>query len=71
LCTLAVFMGAPKTVSASVCTYSKLVYFYSEPELVNKVGECRSPCNSPSVCTGTITPYSKEIYKVACGFTCP
>jgi hypothetical protein len=72
LCTLAVFMGTPKAVRASVpCTYSKLVYFYAEPEKVTKVGECRSPCNSPSICTGTITSYSTEIYKVACGFACP
>lgn len=72
LCALAAFLGTPKTLSASVpCQYSKLVYFYAEPELVTKVGQCQSPCNSPSVCTGTLTPYSKEIYKVPCGFVCP
>lgn len=72
LCALAVFMGTPGTVSASVpCQYSKLVYFYAEPELVTKVGQCKSPCNSPSICTGTLTPYSKEIYSIPCGFVCP
>ena len=72
LCTLAALMGTPGTVSASVpCQYSKLVYFYAEPELVTKVGQCKSPCNSPSVCTGTLTPYSKEIYSIPCGFVCP
>jgi hypothetical protein len=71
LCALAIFMGTPKTASANtICQYSKLVYFYAEPEKVTKVGECRSPCNSPSVCTGTLTPYSTEIYKVSCYFQC-
>lgn len=71
LCALAFLTGTPRTASAyPICTYSKLVYFYAEPERVTKVGECRSPCNSPSVCTGTITPYSKEIYKVSCYFQC-
>jgi hypothetical protein len=72
LCTLAVFMGTPKTVSASApCQYANLVYFYAEPGMVTKVGQCKSPCNGPSVCTGTLTPYSTEIYRVPCGFTCP
>ena len=72
LCALAGFMGTPKTVSASVpCQYSKLVYFYAEPAKVTKVGQCQSPCNGPSVCTGTMTPYSTEIYKISCGFVCP
>ena len=72
LYTLASFMGTPQTVNASVpCQYSKLVYFYAEPEKVTKVGQCKSPCNSPSICTGTITPYSTEIYSIPCGFACP
>ena len=72
LCTLAVFMGTPQTVNASIpCQYSRLVYFYAEPEKVTKVGQCKSPCNSPSVCTGTLTPYSTVIYNIPCGFVCP
>ena len=71
LCALAVFMGTPKTASANViCQYANLVYFYAEPEKVTKVGQCKSPCNSPSVCTGTLTPYSTEIYRVSCYFQC-
>ena len=69
---LAAFLGTPEPVSASVpCQYSNLVYFYAEPEMVTKVGQCRSTCNAPGVCTGTLTAYSREIYRVACGFVCP
>jgi hypothetical protein len=72
LCAVAAFTGTPKTASASIpCQYSVLVYYFAEPEMVTKVGQCRSYCNSPSVCTGTVTPYSKEIFRVPCYFVCP
>lgn len=57
--------------SASViCRYSNRVNFYAEPEKVTLVGYCRSYCNSPSVCSGTQTAYSTELWRVSCDFQC-
>lgn len=68
---LAAFMGTPETVSANViCQYANRVNFYAEPEKVTLVGYCRSYCNSPSVCTGTQTAYSTELWRVSCNFQC-
>jgi hypothetical protein len=66
LCTFAAFMGTPKTVCACNQNYN-LFYFYAEPALVTKVGQCETACIGPSVCTGTRTSYFKVIFS----FTCP
>ncbi|HEX2225153.1 MAG TPA: hypothetical protein VHN15_13215 [Thermoanaerobaculia bacterium] len=36
-------------------TYRRL--YYSEPELINQVGQCNKACFGPTTCSGTITDY--------------
>jgi hypothetical protein len=52
----------PRDASAA-CAYdiSFVVRYYSEPELINEIGECYRPCWRPITCTGATSEYYDSI----------
>lgn len=48
----------PRDASAA-CAYdfSFRIRYYSEPELINEIGQCYHPCWSPRTCSGTTSEY--------------
>lgn len=58
MATNGVVLFFPRDASAA-CGYD-LTYvrrYYSEPELINEVGQCRKACFGPTTCSGTTTDY--------------
>lgn len=58
MATNGVVLFFPRDASAA-CGYSLIYWqrYYSEPELINEVGQCFHPCRGPMSCSGTTTEY--------------